>query len=259
MSQLPVLFAVSLFLTVTSCISGTPENSASADADADECNQRGVELMYEGNRDEALESFQDGLTDPHISKETKAKTYRNIAMAYISMEEEQDSAVHYLNLALKLIPANSYEYLINSADLDLISGNVPEAEQKLQQALAMNSEKIMAHDLLGQIYIGDYGREYRELDKALEHNLKVWQYRKDSDSEFLLAKNYYLLDDLDNAYSHFDNLVIKDPEDTVSLLHKGMVLYRQGKKAEAEAIWKKVVQMDPGEKEYIRKFKEAVG
>lgn len=242
------IFIIPLAFGLFSC------NQFPTEADALKLNEAGIILMNEGKYEQAIASFKEAIQNSGLNTNSKGNIYRNMALAY----HEQtiiDSAVHYSTLAAKCFYKNSYDYLVNMAYVDILVGKTGIAKSKLLKAETINSEDMAVNNILGLIYLGDYGAEFTDLEKGLRYNKKAYEINGSRGTEDILARNYYELGEYENAEVHYDHVYSKYPGIVIYALNTGLTKYKLKKKFDADLLFKKVLAMDSSYKETIEIFK----
>ncbi len=222
--------------------------------DAIKKNQEGVSYMNAGNYDQALKAFKESVESQKLSLLSKGTVYRNLALTYNQLEQI-DSSVHYSTLAAKCYTKNSYDYLINMADVDLTTGKISKGLSRLLKAADINPNELAVNNTLGLIYMGEYGGDNIDYNKALAFNKKAFELAGDRVTEEVLGRNYYKLEDYDNAELHYDQLLENYPDMITHPLYAGMIKYKLKKTKEADLLFDKVITMDSTYKETIADFK----
>lgn len=241
-----------LFLLTVSFFSCDPVKT---EADAIKINQAGVEFMDQGNYEKALLSFNEAIKNTKLSLPVKGSIYRNIAITYSSLNNT-DSSLHYSSLAAKCFDKNSYDYLVNMADVELASGRIEKALSHLLKAATFNSDDMAVNNSLGLVYLGEYDDAFTDYKKALIYNKKAFDFAGDRVTEEVLGRNYYRLEDYENAELHFKNLLNKNPDVATYLLYGGMIKYKLNMKPEADLLFNKLLIVDSTYKETVADFKE---
>jgi tetratricopeptide (TPR) repeat protein len=242
------LFVVTLVLHF-SCGEMTTEK------DAIEINQQGIEFMNAGKYELALASFLKAIQNPRLSKNSKGTIYRNISLTYNDLDKK-DSAVHYSTLAAKCYPKNSFDYLVNLADVDIVAGKTSSALARLLRAVKMNPDEMSVNNSLGLIYLGEYDETLIDLDKALIYNSRAFEINDSRVTEDVLARTYYKKGDYEKAEIHYEKLLQNYPDIIAYSLDLGMVKSKLKKKEEADNFFEKVISKDSSYDETIRIFKE---
>jgi tetratricopeptide (TPR) repeat protein len=218
-------------------------------------NQEGIEFMNAGKYNLALDKFLKAVKSPALSKDSKGTIYRNIALTYIELDKK-DSAVHFCTLAAKCYKKNSYDYLVNSAEVDILTGNVSNALARLLKAVKMNPDEMAVNNSLGLIYLGDYDETLADLDKAIIYNSKAFEISGGRVTEEVLGRTYYKMEDYEKAESHFEHLLQTNPQIASYALDMGMIKLKLKKSTEAEELFEKAIAMDSSYKETIAVFKK---
>lgn len=210
--------------------------------------------MNAGNYQMALKAFEEAITDPQLSQPSRGTVYRNLALTYNQLDNT-DSSIHYSTLAAKSFTKNSYDYLVNMADVDLLTGRTTQAIERLLRAARIDPNEIAVNNALGLIYMGEYDETNMDLDKALVFNKKAYEVAQDRVTEDVLARNYYRLEDYDNAELHFDRLFENYPGMISYPYYAAMIKHKLKKTKEADILFEKVITMDSTYKEAIDIFK----
>ncbi len=242
------LFLYSIYgslILLASCIQGAAEE------DPIKLNEQGVEMINAGKNDSALQIFLKAIRNPKLSKEYKGTIYRNIALTYNQLEKK-DSAIHFSTLAAKCYRKNSFDYLVNAADVDLLKGKTALALSKLLKAADREPDEMTVNNTLGLIYMGEYDDAFIDLDKALKYNLKAFETSGTRILEEVLARNYYQL----SAELHFEHLHENYPDMISYTLDMGMTKHKLKKKAEGDKLFDEVIAKDSSYRETIDIFKE---
>jgi len=247
-SKFPFLIAGLIFV-LFSC------NSMPGEEDALKLNQDGVALMNAGKYDSALHTFVEAGKIQLLSQSTKGTIYRNIALTYNSLDKI-DSSIHYSTLAAKCFKKNSYDYLINMADVDLLTGKTAAALSKLLKAADQYPDEMSVNNSIGLIYLGEFDEEHMDLKKALVYNTRAFEIAGDRVTEEVLASNYYKLEDYKNAEFHYDHLLENHPDMISYFLYGGMIKHKLKKKTEADKLFEKVMAMDSSYRYTIEEFRE---
>lgn len=218
-------------------------------------NDEGLVEFNNRRLDNAIVLFKDAMTHKDISVNTLAMIYRNTAQVYMDMEL-QDSAIHYSTLAANCFEKDSYEHLVSMADVQLLNDEVQVAITTLERAYKLKPKDMPVNNSLGLIYLGQYGYDFLDLEKALLHNKQAFAMNRDGNTEYLLARNYYELERFPEAEKHFKNLSKEYPENLDHTIFLGMIKYKLGAKTEAEEHWNNVLAINPDYQVVIDSFKD---
>ncbi len=242
------IFVLLLFLF--SCGEMTTEN------DAIKINQQGIECMNAGKYELALQAFLKAVKNPRLSKDSKGTIYRNISLTYNDLGKK-DSAVHFSTLAAKCYIKNSFDNLVNLADVDIVAGKTGSALARLLKAVQMNPDEMSVNNSLGLIYLGEYDETFTDLDKALTYNSRAFEINSGRVTEDVLARTYYKKEDYEKAEAHYEHLLQNHPDIISYSLDMGMVKLKLKKKQEADNFFEKVIATDSSYTYTIETFKEA--
>ena len=225
------------------------------EVDAINKNDEGLEHLDKGEYQLAISSFKQAIKDDKLGNDIKAQILRNIAQTYYEMMEN-DSSLHYSELAAKCYPEGSYEYLANLADVKLMKGEVDAAIKMLELAVKKKPNELAANNSLGIIFLGDYGVEYSNPERALQYNLKAFEINNDRITEDVLGRNYIELKDFKNARFHYSKLHKEYPEMEVITYQLGVIEFLDGNEEKADNYFNQVVKKNSEYSYAIELFKE---
>lgn len=243
------LILISTILLLASC------GQIMTEAESRQNNEKGLRELNEGKFDEAIVSFKEAIKSQNLSTETRAQIYRNIAQTF-SEKRQQDSSIYYSQLAANCYDKNSYEYLVNIADIDLLTGKTKDALDNLKLAYDKNPNKLEVNNSLGLIYLGDYGIEFLDVKKALKYNQKAFEINNDRITEDVLGRNYFELGDYSNAEKHFEKLTLKHPHILPYKLNLGMIKFKLNKRKDTDNLFDIVLRADSNMIYTIKAFKD---
>jgi len=249
MKQLLLYYTCGLVLLLACCMQGSTEKNPI------ELNEQGIQLIESGKHEQAIQLFLKAIKSSNLSKETKGTIYRNIALTYNQLGKK-DSAIHFSTLAVKCFRKNGYDYLISAADVDLLRGKTAPALTKLLKAQSIDAGDIAINNTLGLLYLGEYGDEFIDLDKALVYNLEAFNITGSRVMEEVLALNYYKLGNYEKAELHYEHLHQNYPDVISYTLDMGLTKYHLKKKDEAEKLFDEVIAKDSSYRETIDIFKD---
>ncbi|MFM6926100.1 MAG: tetratricopeptide repeat protein [Ferruginibacter sp.] len=232
-----------------SCKTGLQEE------DAVKVNQQGIEYMNAGKYEEALHAFLKAVQSTKISRDSKGTIYRNIALTYNELDKK-DSAIHFSTLAAKCYRKNSFDHLLNSAEVDILTGKTASALDRLLKAVKIDPEDMAVNNSLGLIYLGDYDVSLTDYDKALTYNAKAFDVSGSRVTEEVLARTFYKMENYEKASTHYEHLLENHPDIISYSLAMGMIKYKMKKSDEAEVLFDKVIAKDSTYRETIHIFKD---
>ena len=233
--KLTIFSLVISLLLITSC-----SDFSKKIVDATKLNDEGLELMYEGNYEGAVQKFKAASNGFGITKSERSTMFRNAAITY-DQWGNADSAKKYYQLAAKAVEHGSYQNLINSAEVKLIEDNIPGAIELFEKAMQEDASGFETYNVLGLIYLGEYGDEYTDLEKAEINNKKAYDMNGDVNTEFALAKTYYYNDKFEEAEHHAQNLLTKYPADLDYKLMLATIKYDMGKEDEGKRLAQELI------------------
>lgn len=242
------LILISTILLLASC------GQIMKEAESRKNNAKGLKELNEGKFDDAILSFKIAIKNPNLSTETRATIYRNIAITF-NEKRQEDSSIYYSKLAANCYDRNSYEYLVNISDINLLTGKTQEALNNLNLAYEKKPNELEVNNSLGLIYLGDYGLEFLDARRALKFNQKAFEINKDRITEDVLGRNFFELGDFDKAETHFKKLSIEYPEILMYKLNLGMIKFKLNKLEEADNLFDEVVKVDSNMINTIKAFR----
>jgi tetratricopeptide (TPR) repeat protein len=249
LNKMKDLILISTILLLASC------GQIMTETESRKNNEQGLKELNAGNFDQAIISFKKAIKSKTLSIETRAQIYRNIAQTF-SEKRQLDSSIYYSQLAAYCYDKNSYEYLVNIADIELLKGKTKEALDNLILAYEKNPNKLEVNNSLGLIYLGDYGEEFLDAKKALKYNQKAFESNKDRITEDVLGRNYFQLGDYVNAEKHFENISLKYPDIIPIKLSLGMIKFKLNKHKEADILFNNAIKADSSLIYTIKAFKD---
>ena len=179
---------------------------------AKELNKLGISCMELGDKKCAIANFLQASQAGAIPDSDRTIYLENLGQEYSGFK--LDSAKYYYGRAAELNGRNTVQWLYIMAKMDLLDGHTDQALSRLTLAYAKDPRKMGVNNLLGALYMGDYGREYLDPHKALKYNLYCYEVNKRVRVEFLLARNYYELNDMDHALPLFEDAEKKAPQNS---------------------------------------------
>lgn len=218
-------------------------------------NEEGLKHFENGEYALAIASFKEVIKDSEVGRDMKAQVMRNMAQVYYVIEEN-DSSLYYSELAARCFPEDSYDYLVNIADVQVMKGEVGDAIDMLDRANKKSPNRLESNNALGLIYLGEYDEEYYDPEKALTYNLKVYKAQADKNTQDVLALNYMELEDYDNARIHYIELQKKYPDMEDYIYQLGELEYMSGNRDKADDYFEAVVKKNPDYKFFIEMLKE---
>jgi len=210
-----------------------------SEADAIKKNEEGINHMNEGKYELALVDFNEAIKNPGLTLISKGTIYRNIALTYHELNK-LDSSIHFSTLAAKCFKKNSYDYLVNMANVDLL----------------MEPDDLSVNNTLGLIYLGDYGEEFADPEKALPYNKKAFEVNSSRVTEDILGRNYYDLEKYELAEMHYERIHEQYPNELNYTLNMALIKYKLKKTSDAELLFNKVIAQDSSYRETIELFKD---
>jgi tetratricopeptide (TPR) repeat protein len=169
-------------------------------------------LHDQGRSKEAIRVFEGIVQDPSASPAQKSEALRYISLGYYELGNYPLSG-EYAAQAAAFFPEQSYEYLVNMADADLMLGRVPEARVRLSRAVELRPRSLAANNVLGLLYLGDNGAQYADYPKALGFNQAAYDIAPGRITRIVLARSYLSVHDYALAAGHLRELHQQFPQD----------------------------------------------
>jgi len=161
---------------------------------------------------------------------------RNIGIAYSELDQI-DSSMFYYKKSLEYYEKNSLEYLCVQGDIKLYEGKIKEGIKFLKKANRLNPENVIANNSLGLIYLGEYGEEYTDYERALHYNLSAFEEDNGATMKTVLAYNYYQLREDEKAIKLYKELIDFNSKNSTARFYLGDMLYESGAKEEAKKVY----------------------
>jgi len=177
------------------------------------------------------------------SREKDPQYQYNLGLFYLN-SNSVDEAIRYLNKSVSLNPR--YFLAWNALGLaQSIKGNLQEATAAFQKSLEINPQFTEARNNLGTIY-----QELRFVDKAEQEFKKALEDVNYSSRElpyYNLARLYFLMDRIDEAYENVQRAV--QIKKRLAMAHdlKGQILERKGDIDGAIDAYEEAVSLVPNE------------
>lgn len=201
---------------------------------ARELNKAGLGYSLRGHKKEALKCYIEASEMKGITDSERTIYFQNVGDSY--WPENPDSARFFYLRAAQLNKKGSYNWLYDMSNYYALNERPDSALPYLLKAYDMDSVNKLANNLLGVIYLGEAGGGFHDPEKALKYNLNSYNAFKDVTSEFVLAKNYYELNDMQKSLYHFENAYRRAPERLQYMGTLIMVYQELGKDFEANKL-----------------------
>lgn len=194
---------------------------------AGELNDKGLQAMDNGELELAIDYFSEALDQRIIDKSVKATCLRNLAIAWEEFGNA-DSSRYYSLAAAEMIGKDTYEYDVYMADVSMIDGDIPAAIRRLENAKVKDGENMEVCNLLGLIYLGEYGTDYIDYEQAAYYNRKAYEQGESRATSYLLALSEYYLDNNDVALEIFKEMQMKYPSFIDAQYFEGVIYLENG-------------------------------
>jgi tetratricopeptide (TPR) repeat protein len=224
-----IILILSIPAVLISCKSDVQANAA------DRLNNEARLLAEQGREREAINLYHEALSFSDIPDKSRAAYLYNLGLAY-DVIDMKDSAKYFFTESANIYPKDSYEYLIGHAYISLLDKNVDSGRMLLEKAWQMDSTLGDANAILGIIYMGEYDTSFFDPQKALPYNMSAYRNYQDGSTKFMLAKNYYYLNQTDKTLRLLRQLHREYPNLTAYLSALIMVEQETYHSADAEKL-----------------------
>jgi tetratricopeptide (TPR) repeat protein len=194
------------------------------------------------NYNSSLNSYKTILKG-NLKSDKKAKVMRNISIIF-GFLNQQDSAIHYINLGIEAADKNSFYYFLNKAELCLLKEDVKNALSFFDKAKNKNNKSAEVYNSLSLIYAGSYGDKYIELNKALVNAKSAFKIVPSDIHLEQLASVYFQLEDFPKAQKHFKTLYEKHPEIKWYQFYYGQSMYFNNDEEKGIELMKEAAERD---------------
>lgn len=205
------------------------------DRNLNDLNNKGIEAMDRQDYDAALAFFRKADAHKNANAESKANLYRNMAMVF-TYKNENDSTVKYLKRGIDVAEKDSYLHHLNSAELELMNGNMKPALDHLAKAERLSESNYEIHNMYALIYFGIYDEAYIDDEKAYQYSKKAYALNKQSSLREMVATTALNTNRLDESTSLFKSLSEDFPANMYYKFQLGSSLFASGKEEEGEEL-----------------------
>ncbi|MFT3935799.1 MAG: tetratricopeptide repeat protein [Chitinophagaceae bacterium] len=179
-------------------------------------NNAGLALYNKADYKKARYFFLKAASHENLPDTNMAVFFYNIARTY-SITSEMDSAKYFYQKSCKLYSATSQAFKISKASIFLLESKTDSARKVLEEGYEIDSTNGTINNLLGLIFIGEYGEDYFNPNVAYKFNVRAYSYFKDEPSKFALAKSEYFVYNTERAISLFSQLHRQYPKNETYL------------------------------------------
>lgn len=205
---------------------------------------KAVVFMRNNQNEEAIELLYQILKLPELNSELKGTASSNLALSSSNINKN-DSAIKYYKLAADCYQANSFGNKVNVANVNLPMGATKQALKNLELAYKEKPSDLTVNNSLGLIYLGIYGEEYADYNKALDYNLKAFELENSCNTGITLALNHMYLEEYAKAEKIYLNYQHNYHYKAYLYYQLGAACFGQDKLEEANQYWEIAIQEDP--------------
>jgi len=245
-------------LIITSILSCDTLTEAKNNQQAYQHNIKGLNYLEYFLYDEALVQFKKAVNLADDSNSSKGEYLRNVGLVFNELNII-DSTIFYYKKALGFYPKNSFEYYCINGDLNLMTGDIKTGVLNLKKAIRVNPKNVVANNSMGLFYGGSYGEEYVDYKRALKYNTKAYEIGKSSALKFILASNYYHLEEMEKAEKLFEELVAFNRLDPDSWCYLGLISYFNGDFEKAKEHFKELNLLEHDYDSELKEIYEDIG
>ncbi len=219
----------------------------------DQLNTKGVQLMNRQDYEGALIAFREARQYTEADAELQANLCRNLAIVFGFMDQK-DSMLFYLQEGVQKAEKESYTWYLNKAELALEKGNVQEGLMNLDKARARKGDKMEVYNDYAMVYMGKYGEDYVDYDKAYTNSKKAYEIGKNATLKEMLATCAMNAEHLEESEKLFSELAEEFPANMYYKFEKGAALYFLGKEEEGEELMAYAAARDENCRAYYEQF-----
>ena len=210
---------------------------------AKRANIYGMQLASDGKDSEAVVAYLLAARYTDIPDSNRSFYYENAGLSYYTLKKN-DSAIYCFNKAARLSPKKSYQWLINKAYVQQVLQHIDTTVKFLLDAYATDSDKLMVNSMLGNIFINQHNDSFYDPVRALRYNARAFHIKTDVNTRFVLAKNYYMLNQTLIALSFFRKIHDDAPDETGYLATLILMEEEMNNKPRADELLDELKQKD---------------
>ena len=236
------IFRYILFISIVSLVCACKSNDLET---ARIQNSSGLKLYDKGDYKKAVYFFIKASKYENLPDTIRAIYIENIASAY-ARSAKLDSSEYFYRKAATLYSPLSRNYKVDMANSFLVRDSIDSALQILHDAYRIDSSNGTVNNLLGLIYLGEYGHNYLDPGQAYKYNKKAFEQFQDAPSKFALAKNEYLLNNTERAITLFSQLHIAYPRHKGYLISLILIKGEKGNEPNMDMLLRELKRKFPG-------------
>lgn len=163
--------------------------------------ENGIQAFNQGDFENAIDLYNQALELGAFEGENQLTLLANLAIAYESYGDSTNALSTYKRMQA-MVDSKSALFHVITGKIALVDEfvNVNDAVKEFEWAIDIEPENFDANNALALIYMGEYGSEYIDFEKALVYNQKTRAIQSENTNVMLnLSINYIGLGQYENA------------------------------------------------------------
>jgi len=206
--------------------------------------KHGIEMLDKRDFNQAETLLKKALKSFDVNdKDDLGDIYHYLGIISEKKGDTQDAIGNYQR-AIGKYKADSADYILMRASINVLQNELPEAIRNLETVLQLEPGNFHANKKLGLIYLGDMDNALSDYQKALVYNEKAYALQVNNDTAYNVARNYYFLQRENDALPLFSSLLNTDRDNAYVRYYLGMINYNQGNLKKAKSFMLDAVTID---------------
>jgi|GEM_PF-6185963 len=209
--------------------------------------EKAVQAYNNGDFENAIELYNEALALGKFDDENLLTILSNLALAYEADGYSENALKTYNVIFNKVSPQTALHHVMKGK-MSLLAEfiDVEQAIASFESALAIEPNDFDAHNTLALIYMGEYGSEFTDYQKALSHNEKMNDlFFENVNVRINLATNYIALKNYSHAHKLLEEVIEMQPQSLPANYLMMKTLQLTGKQSEAGMYAQKLVNWNP--------------